>query len=132
MSSYLSSIGTLNQPYYNASGRAYPDIAAQSVRFVINNMAAPNLVDGTSVASPISAGVLTLVNDALIAAGKPPLGFLNPMLYSKKGAGFTDITSGTVTGCNATTPGFPARKGWDAASGFGTPNFKAIRASLGV
>ncbi|SMR42873.1 unnamed protein product [Zymoseptoria tritici ST99CH_1E4] len=132
VSSYLSSIGTLNQPYYNASGRAYPDIAAQSVRFVINNMAAPNLVDGTSVASPISAGVLTLVNDALIAAGKPPLGFLNPMLYSKKGAGFTDITSGTVTGCNATTPGFPARKGWDAASGFGTPNFKAIRASLGV
>lgn len=95
-------------------------------------MAAPTLVDGTSVASPITAGVLTLVNDALLAAGKRPLGFLNPMLYSTKGAGFTDITSGSVTGCNDTTAGFPAKAGWDAASGFGSPNFKAIRAKLGV
>jgi tripeptidyl-peptidase-1 len=122
----------LNEGYYNTSGRAYPDIAAQSVRFIINNMVTPELVDGTSVASPISAGVLTLVNDALLAAGKSPLGFLNPMLYSTKGAGFTDVTSGSVTGCNSTTPGFPAKTGWDAASGFGTPNFKAIRAALGV
>lgn len=95
-------------------------------------MVTPELVDGTSVASPISAGVLTLVNDALLAAGRSPLGFLNPMLYSTKGAGFTDVTSGNVTGCNSTTPGFPAKTGWDAASGFGTPNFKAIRAALGV
>jgi hypothetical protein len=55
----------------------------------------------------------------LLAAGKPVLGFLNPMLYSIGGAAFTDITSGSVTGCGTT--GFPAQAGWDAASGFGTP-----------
>ncbi len=35
-------------------------------------------VDGASASTPIVAGVLTLVNDALIAAGESPLGFLNP------------------------------------------------------
>lgn len=84
-------------------------------------MAAPTPVDGTSVASPLMAGgmstvttmsssiderlltltVLTLVNDALIAKGKPTLGFLNPMLYSGFGtSGFNDIVTGSSTGCN--------------------------------
>lgn len=132
VTSYLSTLGTSNAGLYNASGRAYPDISAQSVRFVINNLLLPNLVDGTSVASPISAGVLTLVNDALIAKGKAPLGFLNPMLYASSGKGFTDVTQGTVGGCSDDTVGFPAGKGWDAASGWGTPDFKALRAGLGV
>lgn len=44
--------------------------------------------------------VLTLINDALIAKGKPPLGFLNPRLYSTKGAGFNDIVKGSSTGCD--------------------------------
>ena len=55
----------------------------------------------------------------LLAAGKPVLGFLNPMLYSTGSAAFTDITSGSATGCGTT--GFPAQAGWDAVSGFGTP-----------
>ena len=55
----------------------------------------------------------------LLAAGKPVLGFLNPMLYSTGGAAFTDITSGSASGCGTT--GFPAQAGWDAVSGFGTP-----------
>jgi tripeptidyl-peptidase-1 len=43
--------------------------------------------------------VLTLVNDALLAAGKPTLGFLNPLLYSSNGKGYNDITVGSVAGC---------------------------------
>jgi subtilase family serine protease len=55
-----------------------------------------NLVDGTSCASPIFASMIALVNDRLLAAGKPVLGFLNPFLYSTTGrASFTDVTSGT-------------------------------------
>jgi tripeptidyl-peptidase-1 len=59
------------------------------------------------------------VNDALISAGKPPLGFLNPWLYKGGGKAFTDITSGSALGCGVA--GFEARKGWDAVSGWGTP-----------
>ena len=73
---------------------------------------------------------MTNVNDALIAAGRPPLGFLNPLLYAAQGTGYNDITVGNVTGCG--TSGFPAKKGWDAASGWGTPDFKAITKALGV
>lgn len=88
------------------------------------------LLDGTSAASPAAAGVLTLVNDALIAAGKPVLGFFNPALYKSLNKGFTDITSGSAIGCNR--KGFPAQSGWDAASGWGSPNFPKILEALGV
>lgn len=60
-----------------------------------------------------------LVNDALVAAGKKPLGFINPWLYSKAYKTFTDVTIGSSFGCNTT--GFPATEGWDAVTGFGTP-----------
>lgn len=36
-------------------------------------------VSGTSCASPTFASVIGLINDRLIAAGKAPLGFLNPL-----------------------------------------------------
>jgi tripeptidyl-peptidase-1 len=41
-------------------------------------------VDGTSASAPIFAGVITLLNDARAAAGLPPLGFLNPILYKAR------------------------------------------------
>lgn len=73
--------------------------------------------------------VLTMVNDALIAKGRPPLGFLNPWLYRLGGSrGFNDITQGSIWGCD--TSGFPAKSGWDLATGFGTPDFKKIRSAL--
>ena len=65
------------------------------------------------------SGIIALVNDALIASGKPALGFLNPFIYSKGYKGFTDIVSGSGVGCE--TDGFPATKGWDPVTGFGTP-----------
>lgn len=40
-------------------------------------------VGGTSASSPTFAAIVTLLNDARIASGKSPLGFLNPLLYSK-------------------------------------------------
>jgi subtilase family serine protease len=56
-----------------------------------------NLVDGTSCSSPIFASMISLVNDRLLAAGKPVLGFLNPFLYSPPGrVAFTDVISGTL------------------------------------
>jgi tripeptidyl-peptidase-1 len=105
--------------FYNKMGRGVPDVAAQGYHYVIMWNGVAHLRDGTSASSPTVASVIALVNDALIADGKPPLGFLNPWLYSKGFKAFTDITIGSSTGCNTT--GFPAKKGWDAVTGFGTP-----------
>lgn len=73
------------------------------------------------------AGIFALVNDALLAAGRPTLGFVNPWLYSSAYTAFTDITNGSSYGCD--TEGFPATVGWDAVCGFGTPNFGKLVAA---
>lgn len=72
------------------------------------------LVGGTSCSSPIFASVVALLNDRLVAAGKPVLGFLNPFLYSTGASALNDITTGSNPGCN--TNGFPAVAGWDPVS----------------
>jgi tripeptidyl-peptidase-1 len=99
---------------YNVSGRAFPDIAAQATNFVVvdNGITYPT-VAGTSCASPTAGGVIGLLNDARLAAGKTPLGFLNPLLY-EVGSAFTDITAGTNPGCG--TVGFTAQAGWYVSS----------------
>jgi tripeptidyl-peptidase I len=38
-------------------------------------------VDGTSASGPIMAGVVSLLNEARLNAGKSSLGLLNPMFY---------------------------------------------------
>ncbi|KAJ7787274.1 family S53 protease-like protein [Mycena olivaceomarginata] len=69
-------------------------------------------VDGTSCSTPTFASIVALLNDGLVAAGKAPLGFLNPFLYSAAGrATLNDIRTGNNPGCN--TNGFPATTGWD-------------------
>lgn len=67
---------------------------------------------------------MALVNDALLAEGKPVLGFLNPWIYGGGYKALTDVVSGSSYGCNTT--GFPAQAGWDAVTGFGTPNFPKL------
>jgi tripeptidyl-peptidase-1 len=109
---------------YNPSGRGYPDISAQGLYFQFYWNATNGVISGTSASTPLMASILALVNDALIASGKPTLGFLNPWLYKKGYKGFTDILSGGNGGCNTT--GFPVTEDWDAVTGFGTPVFPDI------
>lgn len=115
---------------FNPAGRGYPDISAQGVNFSVVYDSKVIPVDGTSAATPAFAAVIALVNDALLAAGKSTLGFLNPWLYSGGYAAFNDITSGNSAGCEV--DGFPATEGWDAVTGFGSPNFPKILENLGV
>ncbi|CAK4033802.1 Tripeptidyl-peptidase sed3 [Lecanosticta acicola] len=110
---------------YNAGGRGYPDVAVNGYRRAMVWNGNTYLVDGTSVSAPTFAGIVALVNDALIAEGKPTLGFLNPWLYSAGFEAFRDMTMGSTKGCD--TDGFPASKGWDPASGFGTPWFPRFK-----
>ncbi|KAJ7685962.1 family S53 protease [Mycena rosella] len=131
VAAYIASIGDQYSGLYNTSGRGLPDVAAQAENVEIAWMGSFWLVGGTSCASPIFASMIALVNDRLIAAGKPVLGFLNPFLYSPAGRGaFTDITSGNNPGCG--TDGFSAKAGWDPVTGLGTPNFNLLLAAVGL
>jgi subtilase family serine protease len=82
---------------------------------------------GTSEGSPQWAGIVADLNQY---AGRP-LGFLNPALYATGGLGQfykfgRDITVGNnalIDVPGAVAPGYSAARGWDPASGWGTPNF---------
>ncbi|KAI0294289.1 family S53 protease [Multifurca ochricompacta] len=131
VSSYLQQLGSTNDGLFNASGRAYPDVAAFGHAVEIVYKGKNSAVDGTSCASPIFASVIALLNDRLIAAGKSPLGFLNPWLYSTGASALNDITSGSNPGCG--TSGFPARRGGILyVTGLGSPNFPALLSALGL
>ncbi|KAI0378062.1 subtilisin-like protein [Hypomontagnella monticulosa] len=124
---YIASLGDEHRGMYNAEGAAYPDVSAQGYEYAVYWNGTKRLMSGTSASAPTFAAIIALVNDALLAEGKPALGFLNPWIWEvgKKGAGFTDVTVGNSKGCNGS--GYPTRTGWDAASGWGTPWFPALK-----
>ncbi|KAJ7731300.1 family S53 protease-like protein [Mycena maculata] len=115
---------------FNKTGRGYPDAAVQGWNFEIVVGGETGLVGGTSASSPTFAGMIALINDRLIAAGKPVLGFLNPFLYSHPKA-FTDITIGHNSGfvCPASSVAFNAAVGWDPLTGSGTPILPSLLAA---
>lgn len=80
---------------------------------------------------------VTLLNNALVNAGKPWLGFINPLLYSLYAKGGTEYFSDITLGTNACgednggpipccSTGFGAAKGYDAATGLGIPIYAAL------
>ncbi|SLM34572.1 tripeptidyl peptidase protein [Lasallia pustulata] len=116
---FIASLGSQFQGLYNASGRGYPDIAAQGFRFLTVWDGGVVVLDGTSASTPTAVALVSLVDDALLAAGRAPLGWLNPWLYGVGKGGFTDVVEGSAVGCGG--EGFPAEGGWDAVTGWGTP-----------
>ncbi|CAK5264006.1 unnamed protein product [Mycena citricolor] len=130
VASFLKTVPANFSASFNRTGRGYPDVALQAVNFQIGIEGALALSGGTSASSPTFASMIALINDRLIAAGKPVLGFLNPFLYANSGA-FNDITVGHNSGsvCPASSVGFDATTGWDPLSGMGTPNFKRLLAA---
>ncbi|KAI0040880.1 subtilisin-like protein [Auriscalpium vulgare] len=127
---YIAKLGTTNAGKFNTSGRGFPDVATIGTNVVIVNNGNPQLVNGTSCSSPIFASVVALLNDRLLAAGKPVLGFLNPFLYTTGASALNPITSGSNPGCN--TNGFPAIEGWNPVTGLGTPDFAKLLTAVGL
>jgi kumamolisin len=85
-----------------------------------------NEYGGTSFAAPMWAGYIALVNQQLVADGKPTIGFLNPTIYAQNvtsdyAADFHDITSGK-------SGSYSAVVGYDLVTGWGTPNSGLIAA----
>ncbi|KAH9947173.1 family S53 protease-like protein [Amylocystis lapponica] len=130
VSAFLSTLGSTYSGRYNPHGRGYPDVSTQGVNFYIEYKDSLYTAYGTSCASPTFASIIALLNDELLAAGKPTLGFLNPWLYSTAASAFTDVTSGDNPGCN--TNGFTAGRGWDPVTGLGTPIYSALRTAAGL
>mmetsp|Transcript_129338 Transcript_129338/g.258237 ORF Transcript_129338/g.258237 Transcript_129338/m.258237 type:complete len:583 (+) Transcript_129338:84-1832(+) len=110
---------------WNSTGRGYPDLSALAVDYCEVGTAGGVKVSGTSAASPVTAAVFARLNGLRLAAGKPPLGWLNPFIY-QNGNAFNDVTQGRNGGSIFSWDGFTATEGWDPASGWGTPNFKAL------
>jgi len=100
-----------------------PDVSANSnFTFYVcadQTTCTENYWGGTSFAAPMWAGYLALANQQAAAKGDKPPGFINPTIYplglkSGYATDFHDITVGYN--------GFPATKGYDLASGWGSPN----------
>jgi subtilase family serine protease len=113
---------------------------------------------GTSAATPQTAALVSLVNAARAAAGKSPVGFLDPLLYGGVGASdYSDIVpqhygsapatfAGSDVGAgpvqksvgdlednqmwDVAVPGYSTTTGYDATTGWGTPNAPAFVAAL--
>jgi subtilase family serine protease len=95
---------------------------------------------GTSAGSPQWAGLVALAAQTRHAR----VGWLNPQLYALSlvkpvyTALFHDITTGDNTfvgtaddGTTVTVPGFAAKKGWDPATGLGSPKANTLVPVLG-
>ncbi|MFL6052008.1 MAG: hypothetical protein ACJ72W_03675 [Actinoallomurus sp.] len=114
---------------------------------------------GTSAASPQTAALVALVNAARGSAGKQPIGFLDPILYSGLGStAYTDIVpqhygdapkgfDGSDVGVDGTvsksagdivdnqmwgvsTAGYPTTTGYDLTTGWGVPKGTAFVPAL--
>ncbi|KAF7350712.1 Family S53 protease-like protein [Mycena sanguinolenta] len=131
VASFLKTIPSDFAGTFNKTGRGYPDVALQGWNFEIVVDDEAGLVGGTSASSPTFAGMIALINDQLVAAGKPVLGFLNPFIYSTGSTAFTDITSGHNSGfvCPASSVAFDAAAGWDPLTGNGSPRFPDLLAA---
>jgi len=81
-------------------------------------------IGGTSWSAPVWAGFCALINESRANAHKPPLPFLNPLIYPlKDGPCFRDITDGS-------NGSFTANSGYDMVTGIGVPNVKELAKAL--
>ena len=109
------------------SFRNIPDVAAHAdlTIWILAFNGEQGATGGTSASAPLWAGFTALANQQAAAAGKPPLGFLNPALYALgRSAGyavaFHDIATGNNTNSSSPTDFF-AVPGYDLCTGWGTP-----------
>jgi kumamolisin len=121
-------------------GRCVPDLAANADWYaspyllVVDGQPQPN--GGTSAASPLVASLLTLINADRAKRAAQPIGYLTPVLYQSSDGNGTTIGAITCTdvlsGENTTDKigGYMAGPGYDAVSGWGTPNGEKLATAI--
>jgi subtilase family serine protease len=127
--------------------RGVPDTAALADEFTgVNIYLSTNAgypanlyccVGGTSLASPLTAGIMANVDAARVAAGKAKLGSgLNSLIYAGASYSPTGVSSLPVPyggsyrsyfyDVYSGNSGFPATLYWDKATGLGVPYFSSL------
>ena len=113
--------------------RTVPDVslAAAAVYPIPFNGEITCCVSGTSAAAPSWAGLIAMLDQQI----GTPAGLINPKLYELGNAQaqggpavFFDIVEGSNS--TMTAKGFPAKPGYDLATGWGTPNVAALFPAL--
>jgi subtilase family serine protease len=130
--SYLTSVGSALPPsfLFNRSNRATPDVSTLGYGFQVRLNGETATIGGTSASAPTFGALVALINDARLAAKKPPLGHLNYLIYQHPDA-FTDITVGNNSIGRGMVPlpaGWQCAVGWDPVTGLGTPRFDKLLA----
>lgn len=103
-------------------GRGVPDLASDAdpnTGFKIRVDGVDAVFGGTSAAAPLVAGLIARLNEG---TGRN-LGFLNQWIYEHGTGGFRDVKKGTNGAYSATT-------GWDACTGWGSPEGSKLLALL--
>ena len=101
----------------NGQGRGVPDISAIANNTIVYITIGGNpcvlIFEGTSVASPVEAGIIAEINAVLNHYNQSNLGYLNPLLYSLGNSQITTMKTTTYTGFiqtgkyNSTLPALP-------------------------
>ncbi|KAJ7866413.1 family S53 protease [Mycena olivaceomarginata] len=120
---YFRTVGANTSSPFNVSGRAVPDLSAINLGlgYFFGDLFE---LGSTAISASIFASMVALLTNERIAAGKPGLGFLNPLIYQNPAA-FNDIVTGFNTGCQEL--GFNATTGWDPVTGFGSPSYVKLQ-----
>ena len=134
---YLSTVDPSTLPpasAFSSAGRATPDVAMLGEGYQIIVGGKVQSISGTSASTPAFGAIVSLLNEARLQAGRPPMGFLNPFLYANRDA-FFDVTIGSnkpdQTGY-VQPYGFNCSRGWDPVTGLGTPKFgRLLAAAMG-
>jgi kumamolisin len=97
-------------------GRGVPDVAGvadprSGVRIIRLSGQFLTITGGTSATAPLWSALIARLNQGLGTR----VGYLNPLLYSRLTGDFRDITEGN-------NGAYQAAKGWDACTGWGSPN----------
>ncbi|KAJ6538121.1 family S53 protease [Mycena capillaripes] len=123
---HLKATNNTHTTAFNVSGRAVPDLSAI---FFVDWIFDDQVIDFTETpaySSIIFGSIVALLTNERMAAGRPPLGFLNPLIYQNP-QGFNDLKTGSSFGCTGETPGFNSTAGWDPVTGFGSPSYLKLR-----
>ena len=114
----------------SGAGRGVPDISAignnTAITLTVNGAQGLYGVAGTSVSSPVEAGIIAETDATLHNNGESTLGYLNPILYSlgsqqynksslTAGLPFYDVTAGRNSN-------YQALSGYDLVTGWGSLN----------
>jgi len=108
------------------SGRGVPDVAAAAEFYDLVFMGRHQANGGTSAAAALWAGLIGRINQNL---GRN-LGYLNPVLYKEIGpAHIIHNVTGGDNG-NERSKGYLCGAGWNACTGWGTPDGQKLLAAL--